>query len=588
MTMKKRMHMRSGFAMTLLLALILPILAACGNPQQSGSQPANATSSETSAGATAAPSSASGTGQVVAGTSPNLRIAQVTWPDTLAPQKSSFSNEIAVLLLNYEGLTRFDKDLKTVPAAAESWTYNGDATAITFKLRDGLTYSDGSPLTAQDFVNAVYRTLDPHNPGDYQTSLDMIKGADAIINTAVPTDEAKLPERFKALGVTAPDDKTITFTLAKPTPYFHTLAALWVMYPAKQNLIDKGGEQWYEDPADQIGNGPFQLTKIDHSSNEIAFKANPHYWRGVPKIGGVELKYITDLSVALQAYQKNEVDIVFPDPNDVPTIKANAALSPEYKEYPGSCTTALAFNLTRPPFDNKQVREAFAYGFDREAYVRDALKQTEVATLTWIPTGYPGHDSGESRYGFDPAKAKAALAAAGFPNGQGLPEIKYSYNSNNPANQARAEYLAQMYQKSLDVMITLDPVEGTMLTNLRKSVETYPQMTFAGWCADYPDPQNWLSVYWASTTNFAANVGYGNKEVDTLLAQADVETDEAKRAQLYDQAQKKIIGDAAQIMRSNRLNTYLIKPSVSGLEFTPQDSSYPGQMTSLFDVVIQK
>src|SRR5207253_8568704 len=141
-------------------------------------------------------------------------------------------------------------------------------------------------------------------------------------------------------------------------------------------------------------------------------------------------------------------------------------------------------------------------------------------------------------------------AAAGFPNAQGLPEIKFSYNSNNPANQPRAEYLAQMYENSLGVMIVPDPVEGTTLTNMRKSVETYPQMTFAGWCADYPDPQNWLSVYWASATNFAANVGYSNKEVDTLLAQADVETNEATRAQLYDQAQKKIIGDEAQIMRS--------------------------------------
>jgi oligopeptide transport system substrate-binding protein len=604
----KRHNQRGRLIVALLLALILPILAACGGGQPSAEAPAaspvpaasapDATQAPASTQATAAPEAGAPATAVPAADAPTtggsgdgkLRIAASlgTWPDTIAPQKASFSNEIAILLLNYEGLTRFDKDLKTVPAAAEKWEYNQDATQVTFHLRDGLKYSDGSPLTAQDFVLAVYRTLDPHNPGDYQTALSMIKGAEAIINTEVPTDEAKLADLDKALGVKATDDKTLVFDLSQPTPYFHTLAGTWVIFPAKQDLIDKGGEQWYEDPANQIGNGPFQIASIDKAANLITFKANENYWAGKPKLDAVEFTYIQDLSVALQAYKSDEVDIIVPDPNDVPTIKADPVLGKEYKEYAGACTRTVTFNLTKPPFDNKKVREAFAYAFDREGYVRDALKDTDIPTLTWIPPGYPGNDPSETRYNLDPAKAKQLLAEAGYPNGEGLPEIKYAYGSNNPANQPRAEYIAQMYQKNLGISIIPDPIENTTLVNMRKDVATFPQSTAGGWCADYPDPQNWLSIYWHSSTTFAKNTGYINPEVDKLLEQADIEVDATKRAQMYDQAQKIMIGDVAEVMRSVSKNYFLIKPYVKGLDFTPQDSDYAGEMTSLFNVTVEK
>lgn len=517
-----------------------------------------------------------------------LRIGLAVWPDTLNPQKSSFSNELAVLGQNYEGLTALDAQLKTVPGSAEKWEYNADATVVTFTLRDNLTYSDGSPLTATDFVSAVQRTLDPTNPGDYQTSIDMIKGADAIINTSVPTDSAKLPDLKSKLGVSAPDPKTVVFQLTKPTPYFHTLATLWIMYPAKQSLIDKGGEQWYEDPANQIGNGKWQMTVYDKGKNLIEFKPNEHYWRGRVKLDGLQLKYIDDLAVALQAYKSGEIDIITPDPNDLPSIKADPVLGKEYKEYPGACTEVYEFNLTKAPFDKKEVREAFAYAFDRKTYIADALKDSSVATLTWIPPGYPGYDASETRYDFNPDKAKATLAAAGYPGGKGLPEVKISYSSNNPANQARAEYLIAMYQKNLGVTISADPVEGTTLVAMRKSVETHPQMNGGGWCADYPDPQNWLSIYWNSNTNFAKNVGYKNAEADKLMDAADVDTDETDRMKKYDEAQKMILGDSAQIIRSNSKNYFLIKSYVKGLEFTPQDSELPGQAVSLQNVTIQR
>jgi oligopeptide transport system substrate-binding protein len=607
----KRFKVRNSFALMLLAVLIVPLLAACGGAAQT-TAPTAAPAAPAATAAPAAPAATAAPAAPAATAAPEptaaapeaaeptaaapeaagdntLRISFAVWPDDLHPQRSSFANEIAILSLNYEGLAGLDKDLQTVPAAAESWEYNADATSITFKLRDGLTYSDGSPLTAERFVQAARRWLDPRDAGDYQATLEMIKGADAILGTAIPTDEGTLDQKFQELAITAPDDKTITVEFTKPTPYFHTLATMWGFFPVQQELIDAGGETWWQDAANHVGNGPFQVTSIDQGNNLIEYVANENYWDGRPKLDGVQLRIIEDPAVALQAYQSGEIDMFEPDPNDIPTIKADAALSPEYKEYAGSCTLTLQFNLTKAPFDNPKVREAFAVGFDREGYTRDALKGTEIPTLTWIPTGYPGYDASEDRFAYDPEKAKALLAEAGFPNGEGLPEIKVTYSSSNPANQARAEYTVQIFQTSLGVTLIPDPVEATTLTNLQKSPETFPQMiNGGGWCADYPDPQNWLSIYWHTNSNFAQRIGYSNADADALMDQADVETDPAKRADLYAQAQDMIVGDVGRVMRSNNLNTYMVKPYVKGLDFTPQDSTFPGQETGLFNVTIER
>lgn len=589
---------RSRLALMLLLALIVPIIAACGGGTPAGTAPTSGPGAPAAGGqATAAPAAggeataapATG-GETTGGAGDNvLRVVPRggNWPDTLDPQKAQVSNEIAVLIMAYEGLTRFDKDLNTVPAAAESWEYSPDGKSITFKLREGLKYSDGAPLVAQDFVNAAYRLLDPTAPGDYQTILSMIEGADAIINTAVPTDTAKLPQLKEALGARAVDERTLTFNLTQPTPYFHTLAALWVLYPAKQELVEQGGDVWWESAEYQVGNGPFKFTSIDRSANLMTFAPNENYWAGRPKLDGIEFHFISDPAVALQAYRSGEIDMFQPDPNDVPTIKADPELGPEYYEAPGACTESYELNVTKAPFDNKLVRQAFATGFDRDAYIRDALKDTSVKTLTWIPPGLPGYEETDA-FDYNPERAKQLLAEAGFPNGEGLPEVRWAYNSSNPANQARAEYIVQMYQQSLGITIVPDPIEGTTLNNLRKTVENHPQIMSGGWCSDYPDPQNWLSVFWHSDTNFAQTIGYANPQVDELIEQADVELDADKRMELYKEAQRLVIDDQPYIMRSNSKNFFMIKGYVQGIENSTQDSDIPGMMTSLFNVTVER
>ena len=200
-----------------------------------------------------------------------LRIQQGLYPDTLDPQVGSALAEISIWVMVYEGLTRLDENLQTVPAAAESWTFNDDATAITFTLREGLTYSDGSPLTAENFGYAIERTCDPNVAGAYNYVLtDIVVGCgefaglfDPEAATPVAEDDTEAFEAARAnLGVTVVDDRTLEIQLTEPAPYFPTIASLWIFFPVKQELVEAGGEAWWQDPANHIGNGPYTLTQL--------------------------------------------------------------------------------------------------------------------------------------------------------------------------------------------------------------------------------------------------------------------------------------------------------------------------------------
>src|SRR5215216_4129543 len=182
-----------------------------------------------------------------------LRVHQDTYPDVVDPQKSSFAIEIAVLALPYEGLTRLDTNQETVPAAAESWEYNEDATQIAFHLREGLKYSDGSPLTAENFRYAVERTCDPVTAGEYQSILFEIAGCADFAGLALDEEENTreyTPEEYDearaALRVKAVDDQTLQIDLTNPAPYYHTVAALWVFYPVKQEVVEVDPDNWWQ------------------------------------------------------------------------------------------------------------------------------------------------------------------------------------------------------------------------------------------------------------------------------------------------------------------------------------------------------
>jgi oligopeptide transport system substrate-binding protein len=498
--------------------------------------------------------------------------------------------EIGVLSMVYEGVTSLDGELNTVPGAAESWTYNDDATELTFTLRDGLTYSDGSLLNAARFEYSFLRNIDPATAGEYAAITDDILGAAEWRGCTDSCDDEKAAamESVKAShadgsACTGYDDEacnTFTLKFKQPAPYFHTVASLWVGYPAKQELIEAGGENWWLDPANHIGNGPFVMTNLEQGVN-AHFAPNANYWGEKPSYE-LDYSYINDSAVAFEAYKNDELDIVVGAAEDLGTIQADPELSAQYLNYPGSCTFAEMYHQLKEPFTDPAVRQAFSYALDRDAWVQDVLQGLGSPTLTWIPKGFPGYQDGETRFAYDPAKAKQILTDAGYTveNGQLMKdgkaiEIKDTF-SDTPRNRTRNEWLVAKWKEVLGIDIALDPVESTTYTALTKDVNTAPQLFLLGWCADYPDPQNWLSVYW-KTGAFGERIGFSNPEMDAIMNQADVELDPTKRAELYQQAQDMLVAGGYVSFMWNNVNSYLVKPWVQGITQTPQDSLWPGE-----------
>jgi len=319
----------------------------------------------------------------------------------------------------------------------------------------------------------------------------------------------------------------------------------------------------------------------------IRFVANTNYWEGRPKLDAVEIIYQKESSVALEAYKAGQLDMFSPDPSQLPAIKSDPELSKQLVTYPAATTIQLSFNLTKEPFTDKKVREAFAYAFDRKTYCEQIRNGDCTPTLEWVPPGIPGH-IGTDKNGFDPAKAKQALAESKYGGPDKLPEIKLTFNSDDPAARPRVEWIAGQYRDILGVNITLEPVDGKTLVAMRKDPSTYPQMTMAGWIQDYPDPQNWLSVYWKCDATFAQRFGYCNKQFDELVTKADQELDQQKRIELYKQAHQILIDDVPGPFLYNPLNIWLVKPSVTGYSPTPSDDAFPGEFASLMTLDIKK
>lgn len=584
--------MRKLFLTLSLLVIASMVLAACGSAAPATQAPANpppATSAPTEA-ATEAPTEAAT--QAPAGEPGVLRInvGTGTFPDNLDPQKASFVGEIANLSMIYEGVTKLDGELNTVPGAAEKWEYNADATQLTFTLRDGLTYSDGSPLNAARFEYSFRRNMDPATAGEYAAITDDILGAaewrgctDSCDDEKAAAEDSVKASHADGSDCTGYDDaacNTFTLKFKQPAPYFHTVASLWVGYPAKQELIEAGGENWWLDPANQIGNGPFIMTNLEQGVN-THFTPNENYWDKKPTYE-LDYSYIVDSAVAFEAYKNDELDIVTGAAEDLATIKADPVLSEQYMNYPGSCTYAVMFHQLKEPFTDPKVREAFSYALDRNAWVTDVLQGLGSPALTWIPPGFPGFKEGETRFGFDAAKAKQTLTDAGYTveNGKLMKDgkaidIQLTF-ADSPRNRTRYEWLAAKYKEVLGLDMPLNPVEATTYTALTKDVNTAPQMFILGWCADYPDPQNWLSVYW-KTGAFGERIGFSNKEMDDIMNKADAELDPAKRADLYQQAQELLVAGGYVAFMWNNVNSYLVKPWVQGISPTPMDSAWPGE-----------
>ncbi|MBI2871912.1 MAG: peptide ABC transporter substrate-binding protein [Chloroflexi bacterium] len=513
------------------------------------------------------------TSGVALATNQELRSNLAGEPDNIDPNRASFSHEITVVKQVFEGLLSFDDQLAVVPVVANEvpTVANGgissDGLTYTFKLRSGVKWSDGKPVTAKDFEYSVKRMLKPETASDYASFYYDIKGA-LELNSAQATTDALL----SALGVQAVDESTLRVTLASPRPAFLQIMALWSVYPVRQDIIEKFADKWTE-PPNYVGNGPYVLKEWVHQDH-ITLEANPNYWGTKPKLQKIVLKMMADENAALAAYKNNEMELVAVPAGGEKAIFDDPVLNNQSLRYPDLVTFALQFNVKKPPFDNKAVRQALSKAIDREAFINQVRRGVGRPTTSWIPPGMPGFDANlGSGNRLNVAAAKDGLAKAGYSDLTKLPPITFQF-TDTTGNRTIAQFVQAQFKQNLGIDIKLEPMESKAFQQLIKD-NNINNMAFLGWGADYPDPDNWLpELFGTGAGNNHTN--YSNPEFDKLAEQAKKELDNTKRLQLWDQAQKLVVDDAPVVFLFNRERFWLKKPNTAGLKTTGMDGFVPG------------
>jgi oligopeptide transport system substrate-binding protein len=386
--------------------------------------------------------------------------------------------------------------------------------------------------------------------------------------------------------VRALDERSLELRLTQPAAYLPTLAASVLFSPVKREAVEADPDGWWRNPAARVGNGPFRAVAIEPDLDipRIRFAANERYWGGRPNLDGIDYLYYVDsdrTNDVVEAYRRGELDVAYPWEELMPAVEADPALSAELLWSPLAQIGHMPFNLRREPFQDKKVRQAFAYGFDREAWCREIEFGDCTPALAWIGPGSPGHIETDA-FAYDPAKARQALAESSYGGPANLPEVVWYYFPEDSKDVRIAEWLAAQYRSVLGVELKLVPTNDEEFDALYESAATWPQLDWRWWEAQYPDPHGWLSVYWTCDSEIHAKpYGYCNPAFDALVARADAELDPAMRLALYEEAQRLLLADAPTIIINNGGLSMLIKPHVVGYVVTPADLGWPGWFTPL-------
>jgi oligopeptide transport system substrate-binding protein len=500
-------------------------------------------------------------------------------PDNLDPNRSSFAPEWAVIQRVFEPLLTFDKDLKPAPGAASRYDVSADGKTYTFPLRPGAKYSDGQPVRAQDFEYSFKRILDPKTAADYASFF-----TDAGIVGAADFNSGK--GSADAVGVKALDDNTLQIQVENPIGYLPDLVALAVVSPVRQDIIEKAGDSWAQDPATYIGNGPFKMAEWVHQDH-ITLVPNPNYNGTQPKLQKVTFLMVTDNEADYAAYRNNERDWTLVPDADVQAVRGDPELSKQAVEYTELTTFWLIMNNGKPPLDKVNVRKALSKAIDRNALIRDIASGVGKPATSMIPPGMPGYqpDLGKD-IDFDVNGAKQLLAQAGFSDPSTFPELHFRY-ATSTANQGRAEFIQAQLKQNLGINVVLDSMESKAYQAAYKAKDY--DLAYGGWGADYPDPQDWMGgLFGCNASNNKYN--YCDQQFDQASLKGDTGTDQNQRLQAYAQAQQILVQDLPVAPLFYRGRMVLVKPWVHGggpnssMVITPIDS-YPG-LTFLQNVFV--
>jgi oligopeptide transport system substrate-binding protein len=454
--------------------------------------------------------------------------------------------------LVFSGLVSLDPRLNLTPELAENWDVSPDGTVYTFHLRTNAKFHDGRPVTAQDVIYSWERAALPATASD--TVLTYL--GDIVGVADVNAGKADHISGLKAL-----DDHTLQVTIDAPKVYFLYKLTMPVAFVLDQKNVESGSE-WYRTPN---GTGPYKLTRWD-SFKLMIYQANPDFYLGEPSIPQIVVEIYTGVGIRL--YETGDIDITDVSSSDVQTVlDPTNPLHADLHTDVSLCTNYVTFDVTQPPFDDVKVRQAFTMAFDRQKFIDVVNNGVGVLAKGLYPPALPGYNLDLQGLPYDPARARQLLAESKYGGPQGLPPIIYTSAGIGENTSPDVSAMAQMWEQNLGVKITIENLDPNNYYDLLYAGQ-HGQLFSGGWCADYPDPQNFADVLFH--TGAQQNTGhYSNPQVDALLDQASVEKDVSQRIQLYQQAEGILVQDAAALFTMHDVSYVLVKPYVKGYVLTP-------------------
>ena len=559
------------------LALLAVLFAACSS--------GGGTTNVTPTAAAKAPASQ----QVYRWSVPNSDIP------TFDPGQASDQLSIDAILMVFTGMVQLNDKLTVAPELASSYDVSSDGLTYTFHLRSGLKFSDGTSLTSADVAYSIDRALSPaisNLSGVSLTYLGLLKDAPARTAGKVAT--------LVNDSILTPDANTVVLKLSKATAYFLEALTYPTAFVVEKKLIDKYGLKYTDHLDEGGGDGPFKVKSYDHTTG-IKFVRNDNYWGPKPQLAEVDQLFYKSANTTYQAYLANQVDVT-----SVPSAEYNTAKSrSDFSKNPTLTIYYLAMNFLAKPFDNVHIRQAFELAINKDAMINAVWKGRFTPTCHIVPEGMPGYDPnltcpGGAPTAGDTTKAKALFAQGmqeeGYSSVSQLPPLKMTYASGSPDTANEITTVIGMWQNVLGVTVTTATMDfGPLLTaesattcnqtDLTKCVGKGLQMWSAGWGADYPDPQDWLTLQFGDNQPYN-EFNYGNNLGTTAADQranqqamdaADVMTDNTARMAAYNTAEQKLVNDVTWLSLYQTPSIRLRKSYVIGItpnaisEIPPQD-----------------
>ena len=475
-------------------------------------------------------------------------------PLTLDPAHTTTNIEDMALKDLYEGLTVYDRAGNIVPGAAESWTLSPDGMTLTFKIRQNAKWSDGTPVTASDFVYSIQRMENPKEAAGYANILYPIKNAAEVNNGKAD---------LSSLGVKALDDRTLEIDLKQPTPYMLQLLAHQAALPVSKAAIEKYGADWVK-PGNLVSNGAYMLTE-NVANDHLTWVKNPNHWDAAnTKIDKVVAYPSEDQAAMERRFMAGEIDMTYQFPTEQ-IVFLRSKLGDQVHVTAGLSTYYYAFDGRHPPFNDVRVRQALSMAIDRDFLSEKIFAGSKLPTYSLVPDGISGYTPAKLDYASQPQldredQARELLKQAGYGEGGKPLKIEIRYNTNEGHKKAALAVADNWKALGAEVSVLNQDIK-THYAFLQSGASF--DVARAGWVADYADPENFLTL--TLSTNKTFNYGsYNNPEFDALIAKSYQERDQAVRMKTLHDAEALIMRDVPITPLVNDADPWLVSNKIKG------------------------